>query len=116
MKDRKTVRILLLAAQILILFALNYIVPLSDSTLIFFGFGVAVLAYFLKLRYSGWVIVPAYPAAYALACLLDTPHPFDGRLPNNLYPLWYLIFIGSCIAFLVLELLIRFKNKSESKN
>lgn len=109
MKNTKTTRIILSLLQIAILIASHFVIPLSDGILVFVGIALIIAAYFLKVRYGDWGIVLAYPITYVLANLLDKPHPIDGRLPNNLYPLWYIFFIGSCLALLIFEIFLRNK-------
>lgn len=107
MKNKKSVRILFSLLQIAIIIVINSILPLGDGWLPLWGIGFIIIAFFLKSVYGSWAIVLAYPISYVLGNLFDTPHPIDGRLPNNMYSLWYLIFIGSSIAILIFEVILK---------
>lgn len=109
MKNKKAVQILFSLLQIASIIVINSILPLGSGWLPLLGAAFIIIAYFLKSVYGSWAIVLAYPISFVLGNLFDTPHPIDGRLPNNMYVLWSLIFIASSMAILILEVGLKIK-------
>jgi len=92
----------------LVVYVVIHILFIKDGTLTAIGLIAIAIHTLFKMRFLGWFAVVGYPIGYFIGVWCDTPSNI-GILPNNLYVIWLLVFLGVIITGICVDIYKKLK-------